>query len=150
MQHKMMNLIITAVLVGGLASMLITLFVGAYESAAFVLLRKKELNDVLLKYLPQEKLLVRSEKDEGRKAAAEAPDMPEASLQQKLEKISGQAALAAIRAKQELAQVPVLFLSASEDMESAVANGEYAVKGFIKKPMLLQQLYESGEAVLGE
>lgn len=37
-QHKMMNLIMTATLVGGLVSMLITLVMGAYESAAVVML----------------------------------------------------------------------------------------------------------------
>ncbi len=37
-QHKMMNLIMTAVLAGGLISMLITLVMGAYESAAVILL----------------------------------------------------------------------------------------------------------------
>lgn len=63
--------------------------------------------------------------------------------------MSGTETLTAIRARQELAQVPVLFLSASEDMESAVANGEYAVQGFIKKPILPQRLYESVEEVLG-
>ncbi len=63
--------------------------------------------------------------------------------------MSGIETLDAIRARQELAQVPVLFLSASEDMESAVANGEYAVQGFIKKPFLPQRLYESVEAVFG-
>lgn len=63
--------------------------------------------------------------------------------------MSGIETLDAIRARQELAQVPVLFLSASEDMESAVANGKYAVQGFIKKPMLPPRLYESVETVLG-
>lgn len=61
--------------------------------------------------------------------------------------MSGIETLDAIRARQELAQVPVLFLSASEDMESAVANGEYAVQGFIKKPILPPRLYEGVEAV---
>lgn len=37
-QHKMMNLIMTAALVGGLSSMLVTLAMGAYESAAVVML----------------------------------------------------------------------------------------------------------------
>lgn len=63
--------------------------------------------------------------------------------------MSGIETLDAIRARQELAQVPVLFLSASEEMESAVANGEYAVHGFIKKPMLPPRLYESVENALG-
>lgn len=63
--------------------------------------------------------------------------------------MSGIETLDAIRARQELAQVPVLFLSASEEMESAVANGEYAVQGFIKKPMLPPRLYESVETALG-
>lgn len=63
--------------------------------------------------------------------------------------MNGIETLDAIRARQELAQAPVLFLSASEEMESAVANGKYAVQGFIKKPMLPPRLYESVETALG-
>ena len=54
--------------------------------------------------------------------------------------------LDAIRAQSECAELPIAFLSASEDMEQAVANGEYAVQGFIKKPFLPQKLYESVDA----
>ena len=57
--------------------------------------------------------------------------------------MSGTETLDAIRARSELAELPIAFLSASEDMEQAVANGEYAVQGFIKKPFLPQKLYES-------
>lgn len=71
-------------------------------------------------------------------------------LDVEMPKMSGTETLAAIRARQNLAQMPVLFLSASEDMESAVANGEYSVQGFIKKPILPQRLYESIAAVLDE
>lgn len=57
--------------------------------------------------------------------------------------MSGIETLDAIRAKSECAELPIAFLSASENMEQAVANGEYAVQGFIKKPFLPQKLYES-------
>lgn len=61
--------------------------------------------------------------------------------------MSGIETLDAIRERQELSQVPILFLSASEDMEEAVENGEYAVQGFVKKPILPQKLYERVEEV---
>lgn len=57
--------------------------------------------------------------------------------------MSGIETLDAIRERLEPEKMPVLFLSASEDMEQAVANGEYAVQGFIGKPILPQKLYES-------
>ena len=60
--------------------------------------------------------------------------------------MSGTETLDAIRARSELAELPIAFLSASENMEQAVANGEYAVQGFIKKPFLPQKLYESVDA----
>ena len=60
--------------------------------------------------------------------------------------MSGIETLDAIRAKSECAELPIAFLSASEDMEQAVADGEYAVQGFIKKPFLPQKLYESVDA----
>ena len=56
--------------------------------------------------------------------------------------MSGIETLDAIRARSELAELPIAFLSASESMEQSVANGEYAVQGFIKKPFLPQELYE--------
>ena len=56
--------------------------------------------------------------------------------------MSGIETLDEIRSRQGISQVPVLFLSASEDMEAAVENGEYAVQGFINKPILPQKLYE--------
>lgn len=59
--------------------------------------------------------------------------------------MSGIETLDAIRSNHELSQIPVLFLSASEDMEEAVENGEYAVQGFINKPILPQKLYERVE-----
>ena len=59
--------------------------------------------------------------------------------------MSGIETLDAIRSRQDLSQIPVLFLSASEDMEEAVENGEYAVQGFIKKPILPQKLYDRVE-----
>ena len=62
--------------------------------------------------------------------------------------MSGSETLDAIRARSELAELPIAFLSASENMEQAVANGEYAVQGFIKKPFLPQKLYESVDALL--
>ena len=60
--------------------------------------------------------------------------------------MSGIETLHAIRARSELAELPIAFLSASEDMEQSVANGEYAVQGYIKKPFLPQKLYESVDA----
>ena len=57
--------------------------------------------------------------------------------------MSGIETLEAIRERPEWEKMPVLFLSASEDMEQAVANGLYAVQGFIGKPILPQKLYES-------
>ena len=62
--------------------------------------------------------------------------------------MSGIETLDAIRTRSDLAELPIAFLSASEDMEQAVANGEYAVQGFIKKPFLPQKLYESVDALL--
>ena len=62
--------------------------------------------------------------------------------------MSGSKTLDAIRARSELAELPIAFLSASENMEQSVANGEYAVQGFIKKPFLPQKLYESVDALL--
>ena len=60
--------------------------------------------------------------------------------------MSGSETLDAIRARSELAELPIAFLSASENMEQAVANGEYAVQGFIQMPFLPQKLYESVDA----
>ncbi|MBO5278848.1 MAG: response regulator [Lachnospiraceae bacterium] len=62
--------------------------------------------------------------------------------------MSGIETLDAIRARGELAEIPIAFLSASEDMEQSVANGEYAVQGFISKPILPPKLYESVAALL--
>ncbi len=61
--------------------------------------------------------------------------------------MSGIETLEEIRARHELAELPVVFLSASEDMEKSVANGEYAVQGFIMKPIIPQKLYESVAAL---
>ena len=40
-----------------------------------------------------------------------------------------------------------MFLTASEDMEQDVENGEYAVQGFVRKPVLAQMLYKSIDAL---
>ena len=61
--------------------------------------------------------------------------------------MSGIETLDAIRERRELAELPVMFLSASEDMEQDVANGKYVVQGFIRKPILPQKLYESVAAL---
>lgn len=61
--------------------------------------------------------------------------------------MSGIETLDAIRTHQELSQVPVLFLSASEDMEEAVEQGKYAVQGFVNKPILPQMLYKQVEEI---
>ena len=68
-------------------------------------------------------------------------------LDVEMPKMNGIETLDAIRSRQELLHLPVLFLSASEDMEEAVENGEYAVQGFVKKPILPQNLYERVEEV---
>ena len=68
-------------------------------------------------------------------------------LDVEMPEMNGIETLEAIRARQELAELPVLFLSASEDMEEAVANGEYEVQGFVKKPVLPMNLYERVEEV---
>ncbi len=62
--------------------------------------------------------------------------------------MNGMETLDAIRARSEWAELPIAFLSSSEDMEQAVANGEYAVQGFIQKPILPQKLYESVDTLL--
>ena len=63
--------------------------------------------------------------------------------------MSGIQTLESIRTREELAGIRILFLSASEDMESAVEKGEYAVDGFVKKPFLPQKLYDQVERVIG-
>lgn len=60
--------------------------------------------------------------------------------------MNGIETLDAIRERLGAEDMPVLFLSASEDMEQAVANGEYAVQGFVNKPILPQKLYERVDA----
>lgn len=62
--------------------------------------------------------------------------------------MSGIETLNAIRAEWEPVDLPVMFLTASEDVEQDVENGEYAVQGFIRKPILAQKLYESINALL--
>ncbi len=61
--------------------------------------------------------------------------------------MSGTETLDVIRAKERSKNIPVLFLSASEDMEQEVAEGKYSVQGFVKKPVLPQKLYESVDAL---
>ena len=51
--------------------------------------------------------------------------------------------LDAIRAQANLMSLPILFLSASEDMEQEVEEEKYAVQGFVKKPVIPLDLYES-------
>jgi CheY-like chemotaxis protein len=62
--------------------------------------------------------------------------------------MSGTETLDAIRADERTKAIPVLFLSASEDMEEAVNRGEYAVQGFVKKPFLPPKLIESVKGLL--
>lgn len=85
--------------------------------------------------------------DSGQAALARLQDEPVdlVLLDVEMPGMSGIETLDEIRSRQELSQIPVLFLSASEDMEEAVENGEYAVQGFIKKPILPQKLYERVE-----
>lgn len=67
-------------------------------------------------------------------------------LDVEMPEMNGEETLDAIRAKSEWADLPVMFLSASEDMEQSVADGKYAVQGFIRKPILPQKLYERLDA----
>lgn len=69
-------------------------------------------------------------------------------LDLEMPEMSGIETLDAIRSQWSVSDLPVLFLSASEDMEQSVKNGEYAVQGFIKKPILMQELYEGVSAIL--
>lgn len=69
-------------------------------------------------------------------------------LDVEMPEMNGIETLDAIRERRELAELPIVFLSSSEDMEQSVANGEYAVQGFIPKPILPQKLYESVAAFL--
>lgn len=64
--------------------------------------------------------------------------------------MNGIETLDAIRSRRELAELPIVFLSSSEDMEQSVANGEYPVQGFIPKPIPPQKLYESVAAFFEE
>ena len=61
--------------------------------------------------------------------------------------MSGIETLDAIRTEWEPVDLPVMFLTASEDMEQDVENGEYAVQGFVRKPVLAQMLYKSIDAL---
>ena len=61
--------------------------------------------------------------------------------------MNGVETLDVIRARANSKNIPVLFLSASEDMEQAVTDGQYLVQGFVKKPVLPQKLYESVTAL---
>lgn len=64
-------------------------------------------------------------------------------LDVEMPEMDGIETLDAIRAQANLKSLPILFLSASEDMEQEVEEGKYAVQGFVKKPVIPPDLYES-------
>lgn len=67
-------------------------------------------------------------------------EMPEMNGIETLEKIKEQ---------EKLSAVPVMFLSASEEMDEAVAAHKYAVAGMIKKPFLPSKMIEAVKNVIG-
>ena len=79
----------------------------------------------------------------GESLLADAGDKDIVFLDVEMPEMSGIETLDAIRARSEWAEMPIVFLSSSEDMEQAVTEGKYAVQGFIPKPILPQKLLES-------
>lgn len=63
--------------------------------------------------------------------------------------MDGWETLNAIREDEALAKIPVLFLSASEDVEQQAGEGKLPVQGFVKKPFLPPSLYAEVERVIG-
>lgn len=62
--------------------------------------------------------------------------------------MSGIEVLEAIRKKEQLASLPVMFLSASEEIGEKVEAGIYQAQGFIKKPFLPPMLLAEIKKVL--
>lgn len=63
--------------------------------------------------------------------------------------MNGVETLEELRKNEALKDVPVMFLSASEEMEEKVEAGEYPAQGFIKKPFLPPNLLAKVKEVLG-
>ena len=63
--------------------------------------------------------------------------------------MDGWQTLDAIRADEGLKAIPILFLSASEEVEEQAAGGQLPVDGFVKKPFMPPSLYAEVERVIG-
>lgn len=63
--------------------------------------------------------------------------------------MNGIETLEEIRKREGLEKIPVMFLSASEEIGEKVEDGVYAVQGFIKKPFLPPNLLSEVERVIG-
>ena len=64
--------------------------------------------------------------------------------------MNGWETLEAIRADEAFANIPVLFLSAAEDLQRQADAGQIPVEGFVKKPFLPPSLYAEVERVIGQ
>ena len=80
--------------------------------------------------------------------SANVPDM--ILLDVLMPEMDGFAVLAAIQEKPELANVPVVFLTADEDPETAARSKAAGVKAFIKKPFAKQDLLDAVAKYLAE
>ena len=80
--------------------------------------------------------------------SANVPDM--ILLDVLMPEMDGFAVLAAIQEKPELANVPVVFLTADEDPETAARAKAAGVKAFIKKPFAKQDLLDAVAKYLAE
>ena len=80
--------------------------------------------------------------------SANVPDM--ILLGVLMPEMDGFAVLAAIQEKPELANVPVVFLTADEDPETAARAKAAGVKAFIKKPFAKQDLLDAVAKYLAE
>lgn len=63
--------------------------------------------------------------------------------------MNGMDTLTELRKNEQLAELPVMFLSASEDIAEKVADGTCQAQGFIKKPFLPPSLVAEVEKVIG-
>lgn len=63
--------------------------------------------------------------------------------------MDGWETLRAIRAEEVFAKIPILFLSASEEVEQQAEEGKLPVEGFVKKPFMPPSLYAEVERVIG-
>lgn len=70
-------------------------------------------------------------------------------LDVEMPEMNGMETLEKIREREELADVPVMFLSASDEIEEKIASGDCAVQGFIKKPFLPPKLLAEVKGLIG-